>query len=71
MVRVAQVITRFIAGAGGVALRGALALDPNVFSVTILSAPGGPLLAEAESAGFEVVRLAHMRPDINLREDVR
>lgn len=71
MIRVAQVITRFIAGAGGVALRGALALDPNVFSVTILSAPGGPLLAEAENAGFEVVQLAHMRPDINLREDVR
>jgi glycosyltransferase involved in cell wall biosynthesis len=70
MVRVAQVITRFIAGAGGVALRGALALDPDVFSVTILSAPGGPLLAEAEDAGFEVVRLAHMRPEINLREDV-
>jgi glycosyltransferase involved in cell wall biosynthesis len=71
MRRVAQVITRFIAGAGGVALRGAMALDPDVYSVTILSAPGGPLLAEAERAGFEVVRLAHMRPDINLREDSR
>ena len=71
MIRVAQVITRFIAGAGGVALRGATALDPDVYSVTILSAPGGPLLAEAEKAGFEVVRLAHMRPEINLREDSR
>lgn len=71
MLRVAQVITRFIAGAGGVALRGALALDPDRYSVTILSGPGGPLLAEAEKAGFEVVRLAHMRPEINPREDFR
>jgi glycosyltransferase involved in cell wall biosynthesis len=69
MRRVAQVITRFIAGAGGVALRGALALDPDRYSVTILSAPGGPLLAEAEKAGFEVVRLRHMRPELSLRED--
>jgi glycosyltransferase involved in cell wall biosynthesis len=71
MRRVATVITRFIAGAGGVALRGALALDPDKYSVTILSAPGGPLLAEAEQAGFEVIRLRHMRPEISLREDPR
>ncbi len=69
MRRVAQVITRFIAGAGGVALRGAMALDPERYSVTILSAPGGPLFAEAEKAGFEVIRLSHMRPEISLRED--
>jgi glycosyltransferase involved in cell wall biosynthesis len=71
MVRVAQLITRFIAGAGGVALRGALALDPDNYSVTILTAPGGPLLAEAEAAGLGVVRLAHMRPEISPREDPR
>ena len=71
MPRVAQVITRFIAGAGGVALRGAMALDPDAYSVTILTAPGGPLIGEAEKAGFEVVQLAHMRPEINPREDVR
>jgi glycosyltransferase involved in cell wall biosynthesis len=71
MRRVAQVITRFIAGAGGVALRGAMALDPERYSVTIMSAPGGPLLAEAEKAGFDVVRLSHMRPELNLREDPR
>ena len=71
MRRVAQVITRFIAGAGGVALRGATALDPDRYSVTILSAPGGPLLAEAEKAGFEVVRLRHMSPELSLREDPR
>jgi glycosyltransferase involved in cell wall biosynthesis len=64
MVRVAQVVTRFIAGAGGVALRGALALDRRRFSVTILSADGGPLLEEAERAGLEVVRLRHLLPEI-------
>jgi glycosyltransferase involved in cell wall biosynthesis len=69
MPRVAQVVTRFIAGAGGVALRGAMALDPDKYSVTILSAPGGPLLTEAEEAGFEVVRLAHMRAKVNPRDD--
>ncbi|HSS94979.1 MAG TPA: glycosyltransferase family 4 protein [Candidatus Dormibacteraeota bacterium] len=62
-------ITRFIAGAGGVALRGALALDPQQYSVTIFSTPGGPLLEEAEKAGFRVVQLEHMRPEISLRED--
>jgi glycosyltransferase involved in cell wall biosynthesis len=67
--RVAVVVTRFIAGAGGVALRGALALDPNEYSVTIFSAPGGSLLAEAEQAGFKVVRLKHMRPELSPRED--
>ncbi len=62
-------VTRFIAGAGGVALRGAMALDPNRYSVTILSAAGGPLLAEAEKGGFEVVRLRHMVPVLSLRTD--
>lgn len=64
-----MVVTRFIAGAGGVALRGALALDPNEYSVTIFSAPGGSLLAEAEQAGFKVVRLKHMRPELSPRQD--
>jgi glycosyltransferase involved in cell wall biosynthesis len=67
--RIAVVITRFIAGAGGVALRGALALDPAKYSVTVFSSPGGPLLAQAEKAGFKVVRLEHMRPEISPRED--
>lgn len=71
MRRVALVITRFIAGAGGVAFRGALALDPNQYSVTVFTAPGGPLIAEAEAAGFRVVRLKHMRPEVSLRDDPR
>ncbi|MFI5282285.1 MAG: glycosyltransferase [Candidatus Dormibacterales bacterium] len=67
----AVVITRFIAGAGGVALRGAMALDRETYSVTVFSADGGPLFAEAERAGIKTVRLKHMRPEINLREDPR
>ena len=35
--RVAQVITRFMAGAGWVALSGALALDPDCFEVVFLA----------------------------------
>lgn len=67
---VALVVTRFIAGAGGVALRGALALDPERFSVTILAGKDGNLLDDAAKAGFEVVPLQHMRPEISPREDV-
>ena len=59
-IRVAQVVTRFTAGAGGIALRGALALDPDRYTVTIMSADGGSLLETAEAAGLRVVRLKHM-----------
>ncbi len=58
--RVAQVVTRFTAGAGGIALRGALALDRERYSVTVLSAEGGSLLPTAEEAGLGVIRLRHM-----------
>ena len=39
--RVATVITRLQAGGGGVALRGALALDPDEFDVTIVTGGAG------------------------------
>jgi glycosyltransferase involved in cell wall biosynthesis len=71
MVRVAQVVTRFIAGAGGVALRGALALDQGCFEVTVLASDGGQLLAEAERAGLRVVRLRHMVPELSPRQDLQ
>jgi glycosyltransferase involved in cell wall biosynthesis len=60
--RVAHVVTKFTAGAGGIALRGALGLDPNRYTSTILAADGGSLLGEAEEAGLEVIRLRHMAP---------
>ena len=56
----AQVVTRFTAGAGGIALRGALALDQDRYSTTVLAADGGSLLEDAEAAGLRVIRLKHM-----------
>ena len=52
---VAQVVTRCIAGAGGVALRGALSLDPERYHVTLVTGEGGPLLDVAAAAGMSVV----------------
>lgn len=68
--RVAHVVTRLIAGAGGVALRGALALDGRRFESVILTAPGGPLVEQASAAGLEVVTLRSMRHDIAPAGDV-
>jgi glycosyltransferase involved in cell wall biosynthesis len=69
-IRVAQVVTRFIAGAGGVALRGATGLDPARFESTIVTAPGGSLIEQATAAGLEVLTLRHMRPDIAPSDDI-
>ena len=93
--RVATVITRMTAGAGGVALRGALALDPTRYDVTIIAggagfggenpydggpdvrsgpdavrgAPPGDLLAAAEAAGLDVMRVANLVAPISPRKD--
>ena len=66
----AVVVTRFIAGAGGVALRGALALESDRFHTTVMAAAGGDLLDDARNAGLTVIPLRHMRADIAPREDV-
>ncbi len=58
--RVAHVVTQLVAGAGGITLRGALAVDPHRYSTTILAAQGGSLLKRAEDAGLEVIPLQHM-----------
>ena len=47
VLRVAQVITRLSAGAGGVALRGALALDPARYESTILTSDSSDLIEDA------------------------
>lgn len=74
-IRVAQIVTKFLAGAGGITLRGALALDQDRFAVTIMSAGAGPLagplMEAAERAGLGVVRLEHMAPDLDPREDLK
>jgi glycosyltransferase involved in cell wall biosynthesis len=58
--RVAQVVTSLRAGAGGITLRGALALDPERFSTTILTGEGGDLMERAEQSDLEVISLRHM-----------
>jgi glycosyltransferase involved in cell wall biosynthesis len=60
--RVAHVNANFVAGAGGITLREALAVDPDAFSSTILAPRGGTLFGRAEEAGLEVVKLEQMAP---------
>ena len=70
--RVAQVVTRFMAGAGGVALRGALALDPEQYEIAFITGEGDEdLMAKARAAGHEVVLLPHLRSEIAPRDDRR
>ena len=47
--RIATVITRMTAGAGGVALRGALALDPDRYETTVIAGATG--LTGAQGGG--------------------
>lgn len=58
--RVAQIVTKLTAGAGGITLRGAAALDPARYTTTILTAGESSLIEAAEEAGLEVIRLRHM-----------
>jgi len=67
--RVAQIVTRFMAGAGGVALRGALALDSDRYEVVFVIGSGNRLVQEAESAGFEVIVQEHLQSDISFTHD--
>ena len=59
-IRVAHVVTRLIAGAGGITMRGAQGLDPERYATTIFAAAGGSLIGRAEDAGLTVVPLRHM-----------
>ena len=70
--RVAQVVTRFMAGAGGVALRGALALDPERYEIAFVTGEADDDLAgKARAAGHEVVLLPHLRSEIAPLDDRR
>jgi glycosyltransferase involved in cell wall biosynthesis len=68
-IEVAQIVTRFIAGAGGVALRGAASLDPERYHVTIVTGEGDGLLTQAREAGMEVIVEPSLVPTISLRHD--
>jgi glycosyltransferase involved in cell wall biosynthesis len=70
--RVAQVITRFMAGAGWVALSGALALDPDCFEVVFIAGEAADdLVTKAREAGHEVVLMPHLRSEIAPADDRR
>jgi glycosyltransferase involved in cell wall biosynthesis len=69
--RIATVVTRFEAGAGVVALRGALALDPARYDVEIIAGSGDRLLAEAEAAGLPVRIEPSLRSPIAPLDDLR
>jgi glycosyltransferase involved in cell wall biosynthesis len=68
-IEVAQIVTRFIAGAGGVALRGVLPLDPDRYAVTIITGQGGALTERAEAAGFRVVVEPSLVSPLSPRDD--
>jgi glycosyltransferase involved in cell wall biosynthesis len=78
---VAIVITRLQAGAGGVALRGALALDPLRYQATIIAGDtdgladsdgsGGGMLLQAANAGLRVVSLPELVSPISPAKDLR
>ena len=68
---VAQIVTRCIAGAGGVALRGALHLDPERYRVTLVTGEGGPLTDRAAEAGIRVLIEPTLVSPISPRDDSR
>jgi len=70
-IRVAQIVTRFMAGAGGVALRGAAALDPDRYDVVFVIGSGDRLIQDAQLAGFEVVTVEDLRSELSLSRDRR
>ena len=69
--RVATLITRLEGGAGVLALRGAMALDPDRFRVTIITGSGNHLLDQAAAAGLEVIIEPSLRTPIHPRDDLR
>jgi len=68
-VNVAHIVTRCIAGAGGVAVRGAVSIDPQRYRGTLVTGTGGPLLDEARSHGVDVVVIPELVSPISPRQD--
>lgn len=69
-IHIATIITRLEGGAGQLALRGAAALDPARFQVTVIVGSGA-LLDQAAAAGLEVIVEPALRRAIEPRRDVR
>lgn len=71
MTRVAHIVTRCIAGAGGVAVRGAIGLDPARYeSVLVTGTRSGQLLDRAREHGVEVVVVPELRSPISPVDDL-
>jgi hypothetical protein len=68
-VNVAHIVTRCIAGAGGVAVRGAVSIDPARYRGTLVTGSGGPLLDEARAHGVDVVIIPELVSPISPRQD--
>jgi glycosyltransferase involved in cell wall biosynthesis len=71
MTRVATIITRLEGGAGVLALRGVLALDPARGRPAIITGQGGALVAQARAAGVEVIVEPALRAPIRPASDLR
>ena len=69
--RVVTLITRLEGGAGVLTLRGATALDPAQFRVTIVTGCGDYLLEQAGDSGLEVIIEPALRTPIDPRSDLR
>ncbi|HJP79282.1 MAG TPA: glycosyltransferase family 4 protein [Pseudonocardiaceae bacterium] len=73
--RVATVVTRLQAGAGVVALRGALALDPAEYQVTLIAGPGDAsgdrLREQARAGGIELITEPALCSPIAPADDLR
>ena len=69
--RVVTLITRLEGGAGILTLRGAKALDPEQFRVTIITGSGSHLLDQAAAAGLEVIMESALITPIDPRSDLQ
>jgi glycosyltransferase involved in cell wall biosynthesis len=70
-VPVAVVIAQLTGGAGLLALRGALAMDPGRFAVTIVTGSGNGLIDEAAQGGLEVIVEPSLCRSVSPGDDVR
>lgn len=69
--RVAHIITRCVAGAGGVAVRGAVSLPRDLYSSTLVVGSGDVLLDAARAHGVEVVVMPDLVSPISPAQDAR
>jgi glycosyltransferase involved in cell wall biosynthesis len=69
--RVAHIITRCVAGAGGVAVRGAVSLPRDLYSSTLVVGSGDVLLDVARAHGVDVVVVPELVSPISPTLDAR